>query len=68
MSKKIIIKEDTSCDMLTIELKNESENKCLFHGNYWDFNRDGEEFKRLFEAIGLEVEYIEESCEEGEEE
>jgi len=31
------------------------DGKVVFGGNYWDFNRNPESFKRLFESLGLKV-------------
>ena len=49
---KIKITEDRSSEMLRIECGD----KCLFEGNYWDFDRCGKSFKELFENMGLQVE------------
>jgi hypothetical protein len=55
MDNKVVITEDSSSEMLRITVGDE----CLFEGNYWDFNRDGTTFKRLFKSIGAEVELVE---------
>ena len=52
MVNKIIITEDPDCEMLDITIADGQE---LFHGNAWDFNRDGETFKQLFENLGISV-------------
>jgi hypothetical protein len=31
------------------------DGKVVFGGNYWDFDRSPEGFKRLFESLGLNV-------------
>jgi len=31
------------------------DGKVVFGGNYWDFNRSPNGFKRLFESLGLNV-------------
>ena len=31
------------------------DGEVVFGGNYWDFNRDPESFKTLFESLGLKV-------------
>lgn len=54
--KKIIIKEDQDCEMMSITT---SEGECLFYGNYWDFNRTGDSFKSLFEKLGFDVKLTE---------
>ena len=60
MEKKVVITEDSSSEMLRITVGK----KCLFEGNYWDFNRDGGSFKELFEAVGAEVELTEKDYDE----
>ncbi len=60
-AKEIIITQDTTCEMLKIET---SDGKCIFSGNEWDFNRDGDSFKNLFEQIGLKVTIINKKYEE----
>ncbi len=52
---KVIITENPVVEMLLIEKDN---GKCVFHGNYWDFSRDGKSLKKLFEALDLEVRLI----------
>lgn len=51
MNNKIIITEDKECEMLSIRFND----KSLFYGNYWDFNRDGNAFFELFKKAGLSV-------------
>jgi hypothetical protein len=58
---KIIIKEDPSCEMLSIET---DDGKLLFYGNEWDFDRGGSSFKELFENLGIETELIKTKFEE----
>lgn len=36
--------------------------KSVFYGNYWDFNRDGESFKKLFELIDNNIEVTLDEC------
>lgn len=48
----IKITEDTSCEMIKIEFNG----KCIFYGNYTDFPRNSEGFKKLFENIGITCE------------
>jgi hypothetical protein len=48
---KIKITEDRGTEMLRIE----TETKCLFEGNYWDFDRCGSAFKELLESVGADV-------------
>lgn len=62
MIKKIIIKQDTSCEMLSISTE---DGTCLFYGNAWDFNISGENFKYLFEKIGLETEIVDVNMSDG---
>lgn len=52
----IKITEDLESDMLRIEYNN----KCIFEGNFTDFNRSGEGFKNLFRRMDLDVEVIQE--------
>jgi len=52
---EIIIEQDKSCDMLSI---NTSDKICLFHGNVWDFNASGDTFKKLFEKLDIKVRVI----------
>lgn len=59
---KIIIEEDTSCEMLSIKT---DDGVSLFYGNYWDFSRNGVNFKRLFEKIGMEVIYADKDMSNG---
>ena len=56
----IKITEDTSSEMIMIEYKG----KCIFTGNYWDFSRDSEGFKELFEGMEFKVEVVEKDYEE----
>ena len=62
MTKKIIIKQDKNSEMLDITT---DDGKCLFYGNDLDFNRQGINFKSLFEKIGLEVEIIDKDMSNG---
>jgi hypothetical protein len=58
---KVLITEDRSSEMLKIV---KEDGTFLFEGNYWDFNRDGGSFKKLFEAVGVEVELTEKDYDE----
>ena len=49
---KIIIKDNIYTEMLSIS---KEDGECLFHGNYWDFDRSGLGFKKLLEELGHEV-------------
>lgn len=51
MSKEIKIIEDSESEMLQMTI----EDECIFEGNYWDFDRSGENFRRLFEYLGFKV-------------
>lgn len=44
-----------SADMMRIEYRD----KCIFHGNYWDFDDSPHGLKKLFEQLGLDVELTE---------
>jgi len=57
---KIEITEDKSNKMISIYVLD----KCLFEGNYWDFDRSGKGFKKLFESAGIKVEIEEKPYEE----
>ncbi len=46
------IKYSESEEMIQIINK---DGKVVFGGNYWDFNRSPEGFKRLFESLGINV-------------
>jgi hypothetical protein len=49
-AKKVHIFRDEDCEMMRIE----SDGKCLFEGNYWDF--DGErDVADLLRDLGLSV-------------
>lgn len=50
----IKITEDIYSEMLRIEYKDE----CIFEGNYSDFDRSGEGFKKLFKSMKLKVEIV----------
>ena len=58
---KIIIKEDTGCEFLSIIT---DDGVCLFYGNEWDFDRSGSSFKKLFEKLGIETELLKTKFEE----
>lgn len=53
--KNIKITEDSTTEMLRIEIDNE----CIFEGNYWDFDRSGDGFKKILDKIGCNVELVE---------
>lgn len=50
----VLIEYDDDTEMLSIT--NTIDDECVFYGNYWDFNRGPENFRQLFERLGLEVE------------
>lgn len=49
---KILIKQDNSCEMLSIY----KDGECIFYGNNWDFKRNGKGLESLLIKLGLEVE------------
>lgn len=51
---KITIAQDTSCEMLSIK----ADDKCIFHGNVWDFDRSADGFKKLLEQLGHKVKIV----------
>lgn len=51
---KVIIEDDFENEMLSMVADN---GKSLFYGNYWDFNRNGENFKSLFQKLDIEVDF-----------
>lgn len=58
--ENIKITEDSNSEMLRIEINN----KCIFEGNYWDFDRSGNGFKKMLEKIGYNVQLIEKDYDE----
>ncbi len=58
--KNIKIIEDSNNEMLKIEING----KCIFEGNYCDFDRSGSAFKDLFERIEFSVKLIEKNYDE----
>jgi len=53
-------KPDVSCSIRYSESEEmiqiiNKDGKVVFGGNYWDFNRSPEGFKRLFESLGINV-------------
>ena len=55
---KIIIEEDKFQNMLYINSYSWGERINLFNGNYDDFDRSGESFKKLFEKLNIETNLI----------
>lgn len=51
---KVTIKQDKNCSMLSIDIDNET----LFFGDELNFGINVNNFKKLFEQLGLEVEII----------
>jgi hypothetical protein len=41
------------------------DGKCLFYGNEWDFDRSGNNFKKLLEKLNIEVEIINDDMSDG---
>lgn len=50
----IKITEDKNSEMLRIEFND----KCLFEGNYWDFDVSGKKFAEIFKKCKLKVEIL----------
>jgi hypothetical protein len=55
---EIRIEEYKSQDMLNIFVSTENGLEQLFFGNYDDFDRSGESFKKLFEKLNIETNLI----------